>query len=103
MISDNALYIRSGIFNRREISVPFRHINNLHQFQTVVDRALSIATCSIEVLDDEVVTNTVHKFSGDILMHDIDIALLGPLREAILSHANVQRMYMVNNEQENSL
>lgn len=96
MISANALYIRSGIFNRREISVPFKHINNIHQFQSVSDRMLSVATCSIEVMDDEVATSNIEKFSGDIYMHEVDVSLLQPLREAILSHANTQRMYVVN-------
>jgi uncharacterized membrane protein YdbT with pleckstrin-like domain len=103
MISANALYIRTGILNRREISVPFRHINNLHQYQSVTDRMLSVAMCSIEVLDDEVTTTSRDEFSGDIHMKDLDIALLAPLREAILSHANTQRMYMVNDREMNGM
>lgn len=103
MISANALYIRSGILNRREISVPFRHINNIHQYQSVIDRILSVSTCSIEVLDDEVMAMGQEKFSGDIHMKDLDIMLLQPLREAILSHANTQRMYMVSDHEMNGM
>ena len=101
MISANALYIRTGILHRREISVPFRHINNIHQFQSITDRMLSIATCSIEVIDDEVMATGTEKFTGDIHLRDLDISLLSPLREAILSHANTQRMYMVSSSELN--
>lgn len=101
MISTNALYIRSGILNRREISVPFRHINNLHQYQSVTDRMLSVARCNIEILEDEVAVNHGEFHGNDIVMKDVDISLLQPLREAILSHANTQRMYMVNDQEFN--
>lgn len=101
MISTNALYIRSGILNRREISVPFRHINNLHQYQSVTDRMLSVVRCTIEILEDEVAVNHGEFHGSDIIMKDVDIALLQPLREAILSHANTQRMYMVSDQEFN--
>lgn len=96
MISENALYLRSGILNRHEISVPFRHINNLHQFQSITDRMLSVAKCTIEIMDDEAATLDRSYDGGDIVLRDVDVVLLSPLREAILSHANTQRMYMVN-------
>lgn len=103
MISANALYIRSGILNRREISVPFRHINNIHQYQSITDRMLSVAKCTVEILEDEVSTNRGEYHEGDIIMHDVDVALLQPLREAILSHANTQRMYMVSDREMSGL
>lgn len=96
MLSDNALYIRTGILERNETSIPLRHIHNIVQRQGVVDRMLGVCSCVIEIQDDEVSTTGTAQVSGDVLLGDVDMELVIPLREAILSRANTQRMVVVN-------
>lgn len=96
MLSDNALYIRTGILERNEISIPLRHIQNIIQRQGILDRMLQVCSCEIEIEDDEVSTSSGAYSSRDIILRDVDIKLVTPLREAILSRANTQRMVVVN-------
>lgn len=96
MLSDNALYIRTGILERSETSIPLRHVQNIVQRQGVMDRMLGVCTCVIEIQDDEVSTTGTAQASGDVLLGDVDMELVVPLRESILSRANTQRMVVVN-------
>lgn len=96
MISENALYIRTGILNRSEISIPFRHINNVLQFQNVTDRMLSICRCEVEIQSEEISTTTGQQVPEQVVLRDVDIHLMLPLRETLLSHANTQRMIITN-------
>ena len=101
MISENALYIRTGILNRSEISIPFRHINNVLQFQNVTDRILSICRCEVEIQSEEISTTTGQQVPEQVVLRDVDTALMLPLRETLLSHANTQRMIIANPTPEN--
>ena len=101
MISENALYIRTGILNRSEISIPFRHINNVLQFQNVTDRILSICRCEVEIQSEEISTTTGQQVPEQVVLRDVDTALMLPLRETLLSHANTQRMIIASPTQEN--
>ncbi len=95
MLSDNALYIRTGIVERNETSVPLRHIQNIVQRQGIVDRMLGVCSCIIEIQDDEVSTTGTAHISGDVVLRDVDMNLVVPLRESILTRANTQRMVVV--------
>ena len=101
MISENALYIRTGILNRSEISIPFRHINNVLQFQNVTDRMLSICRCEVEIQSEEISTTTGQQVPEQVVLRDVDTSLMLPLRETLLSHANTQRMIIASPTQEN--
>lgn len=96
MISDNALYIRTGIIQRNEISIPLRHINNILQQQTIADRMFQVCTCTIEIQEDEV-SQTVgtQKPSDNVVLYQLDLDYATPLRELLLSRSNTQRMVMV--------
>lgn len=96
MLSDNALYIRTGILERNETSIPLRHIQNIVQRQGIIDRMLGVCSCIIEIQDDEVSTTGAPHTTGDVMLADVDMNLVLPLREAILMRANTQRMVMVN-------
>ena len=100
MISENALYIRTGILNRSEISIPFRHINNVLQFQNVTDRILSICRCEVEIQSEEISTTTGQQVPEQVVLRDVDTSLMLPLRETLLSHANTQRMIIASPTQE---
>lgn len=104
MITDNALYIKTGILNRNEISIPLRHVQNIIQRQGVTEQMLGVCHCAIEITDDDVSstsgtsTSTTANgvgASGDVILRDVDMNLAMPLRESILAHANTQRMVMV--------
>ncbi len=101
MVSENALYIRTGILNRSEISIPFRHINNVLQYQSVTDRMLSICRCEVEIQSEEVSVSTGQSNPEQVILRDVDTALMLPLRETLLSHANTQRMIIASPTPEN--
>jgi uncharacterized membrane protein YdbT with pleckstrin-like domain len=96
MVSDNALYLRNGILERTEISVPFRHMSNILQQQTILDRVLGICRCQIEIQAEEVsATTSATAVPDDVILYDVDMTLIESLRELLLSRANTQRMVMV--------
>ncbi|MEI8223518.1 MAG: PH domain-containing protein [bacterium] len=96
MISDNALYIRTGIIQRNEISIPLRHINNILQQQSITDRMFQVCTCTIEIQEDEVSQTAGTPTSSDnVVLYQLDLEYATPLRELLLSRSNTQRMVMV--------
>ena len=96
MISDNALYIRTGIIQRNEVSIPLRHINNILQQQSITDRMFQVCTCTIEIQEDEVSQTAGNpSLSDNVVLNQLDLEYATPLRELLLSRSNTQRMVMV--------
>lgn len=99
MVSDNALYLRNGILQRREISVPFRHMSNILQQQSIFDRIMGVCRCQIEIQADEIApVTTATSVPDDVVLYDVDMGMIGALRELLLSRSNTQRMVVVNND-----
>ena len=97
MVSDNALYLRNGVLRRTEISIPLRHMSNILQQQSIVDRVLGVCRCQIEIQADEVsAANTSTSVPDDVVLYDVDMDLIVPLRELLLSRSNTQRMVVVS-------
>lgn len=96
MVSDNALYVRTGIIQRNEISIPLRHINNILQQQSITDRMFQVCTCTIEIQEDEVSqTGGTPAPADNVVLYQLDLKYAVPLRELLLSRSNTQRMVMV--------
>lgn len=90
MISDSALYLRSGFLMRTETSSPYRFIVNVSEKQGIIDRMLGVSGFVVELVPDE----KDNEHSDHIVLHDMDAEMGDALQDILLDHANMQKMKM---------
>ena len=91
MLDDFSLHIRSGIFNRKEIAIPYRQIQDVSLVESYVQRMFGVVELSVSTAAQENISPQFVK-SSDAVFPLIDHAYAVELRQELLRRSNVQEI-----------
>lgn len=86
-LDENAFNIRRGFFTKREVSIPYRQIQNINIEQSISHKMLGLGKLVILTEGDH---GDVNSGNGEGIFEVIDYALAHLVREFILERTNLQ-------------